>query len=531
MPWLTLLIVVPLAAGIVTAFLPAASARLLAAVAGLATAGLAVAVLLKFDRGVAGGQMTEHHGWASDSGLEWMLRIDGVSLWLVMLTAGIFGLALVAGFAHMPKRAGAPYLGLILIAEAALLGLFLAGNLLLFYVFWESMLIPFYFLIGMWGSEGRRRAVMRFVVYTMVGSLMMLVGIVATAFIARDVTGQFTFDMQALQGVVFTDTQSRWLFAAFALAFVIKLPMWPFHAWLPDTYRTAPIVVTVLLAAVMSKAGVYGFLAIGLPLFPAGAAFFQNLLVLLSVVSILYGSLVAWRAPSLRLVIAYSSVAHLGFILLGIVTVDNQAAQGAVLQMVNHGLVVASAFVIVGIITHRSGREDVDELGGLAEGAPWLAGAFLFVTMASLAIPGSNAFAGEFFILIGTFRHHWWAVFLATLGIIYASVYMLRLFQRTMNGPRGQVPGSQVELRASDFVLLVPLVAAMVTIALWPQGVLRTTGPTIDRVLAPAQVALNRPASQVRARVPVNPPEEALPLPGDPEPTAPSPQNPQGTTP
>ncbi len=531
MPWLTLLIVVPLAAGIVAALLPSATARLVAAVAGLVTAGLAVAVLFEFNRTVGTGQLTEHHGWASEAGLEWTLRVDGISLWLVLLTAGIFGLALVAGFLHMPARGGAQYLGLILIAEGALLGLFLAGNLLLFYVFWESMLIPFYFLVGMWGSEGRRQAVMRFVVYTMVGSLIMLVGIVATAFIARDVTGQFTFDIQALQGVAFSDTQSRWLFAAFALAFVIKLPMWPFHAWLPDTYRTAPIVVTVLLAAVMSKAGVYGFLKIGLPLFPGGAAFFQNVLVLLSVVSILYGSLVAWRAPTLRLVVAYSSIAHLGFILLGIVTIDGQALQGAVLQMVNHGLVVASAFVIVGIITQRSGREKVADLGGLAEGAPWLAGAFLFVTMASLAIPGSNAFAGEFFILIGTFRHHWWAVFLACLGIIYASVYMLRLFQRTMNGPRGQVSGSTVEMRPGDFVLLVPLVAAMLAIALWPQGVLRTTGPTVDRVLAPAQVALNRPASQVRARVPVNPPEEALPLPGDPEPTAPTPQNTQVPTP
>ncbi len=519
MPWLTLLIALPLVGGLILMAQPrlgAGAARGLACLFAPATFGLACAVLFNFDRALPGPQMTERHGWVSSVGLEWTLRLDGISLWLVMLTAVLFMLAVIAMVVrYLPERSPAMYLGLILFAEAALMGLWLAGNLLLFYVFWELMLVPFYFLIGVWGGEGKRQAVTRFVIYTMFGSLLMLVGIVATGIYAQRITGQFTFDMEALHGVLFTHDQSLWLFGIFALAFIIKLPLWPFHGWLPSTYATAPVAVTALLAAVMSKAGAYGFLRIGVPLFPDGASFWKNTIIVLAIVSILYGSLVAWRAPTMRLLVAYSSLAHLGFIAIGIMAIDPQAAQGAVLQMVNHGLVVAAAFAIVGILTSRSGKEGVDDLGGLANGAPWLAGIFLIVAMASLAIPGSNAFAGEFFILTGTFRHDAWAAILASIGIVYASVYMLRLYQRSMNGPRGSTQGAAVEMRGADWAMLLPLVAMMGAIALWPQGILRTTDNAVNRALAPAQTALKRPAAEIGAPVVVNPPEEALPLPGD----------------
>ena len=259
---------------------------------------------------------------------------------------------------------------MLLLAECGLLGLFAAGDLVLFYVFWEAMLVPFYFLIGMWGGEGRGRATTRFVIYTMVGSLLMLVAILSTAFVARDITGQFTFSIQDLQGVSFSDTQSTWLFLGFALAFAIKLPLWPLHGWLPGAYRTAPILVTGLLAAVMSKAGVYGFLRIGLPLFPEGADRFAVPIGVLAVTGIVYGSLLAWRAPTMRMLVAYSSLAHLGFVLLGIVALDVQASQGAVLQMVNHGIVVAAAFAIVGIINRTAPDDRIDRIGGLAERRP-----------------------------------------------------------------------------------------------------------------------------------------------------------------
>ena len=527
MPWISLLVLVPLLGALSMFAVPEGNgtqARIHALVTALGAVALVVVVIAKFDRGVGGPQMVDRQSWASEVGLSWTMWVDGISLWLLALTAGIFFLAIVASCWGPCDRPRA-YLGLLLLAEAGLLGLFSAGDLVLFYVFWEAMLVPFYFLIGMWGGRDRRQATLQFVIYTMVGSLIMLVAILATAYIARDVTGQFTFDIEQLRGVAFTTNQSTLLFGAFSLAFAIKLPLWPFHSWLPRAYSAAPIVVTALLAAVMSKAGVYGLLRIGLPLFPAGADYFAVPLIVLALVGIVYGSLVAWRAPTMRLLVGYSSLAHLGFVVLGIMAFDPQAAQGAVLQMVNHGVVVAAAFGIVGIISMRSGTEDVDGVAGLAAGAPRLAAVFLIVAMASLAMPGTNSFVGEFFILTGTFRHHAWAAAIATVGIVYAAVYMLRLYQKSMNGPRAGTDGRRVELNRLDYVMMLPLVTVMGLIALWPAGLVGATTATLTRTIAPAQVAAERPAAQILATVVANPPASALPLPGDPAPTT------QGPTP
>jgi NADH-quinone oxidoreductase subunit M len=438
-------------------------------------------------------------------------------VWLVMLTAGLFFLGIVIACMALPAERGVAFLGLLLLAQAGLMGLFVAGDLILFYVFWEAMLIPFYFLIGMWGSGNRRVATLKFVIYTMVGSLLMLVAILSTAFVAQDITGTFTFNIQELRGVAFSDTQSTWLFLGFALAFAIKLPLWPFHAWLPDAYAAAPILVTGLLAAVMSKAGVYGMLRVGFPVFPEGADRFAVPIGVLAVVGIIWGSLLAWRAPTMRLLVAYSSLAHLGFIMLGIAAIDVQASQGAVLQMVNHGIIVAASFAIVGLIARGTGRERVDEIGGLAAGAPWLTGVFLIVTMCALAVPGSNAFAGEFFILAGVFRQHVWLAVPACIGIIYAAVYMLRLYQGAMNGPlTGTDAPRRAEMGRRDVVALVPLVLLMLFIALWPGSIVGSTEAPVQRALAPAQAAAGRPAEQIQVPVPRNPPSENLPLPGDP---------------
>jgi len=266
----------------------------------------------------------------------------------------------------------------------------------------------------------------------------------------------------------------------------------------------------------MSKAGVYGFLRIGVPVFPEGADRFAIPIGVLAVIGILYGSLVAWRAPTMRLLVAYSSLAHLGFIALGIVAFDLQASQGAVLQMVNHGVVVAAAFAIVGIINRVAPDDRIDGIGGLAAGAPRLTWIFLIVAMASLAMPGTNSFVGEFFILTGVFRQHLWLAVLACIGIVYAAVYMLRLYQTSMNGPlRGVTRPQGAELRPMDMVYLLPLVAIMFVIALWPKGVVDATTATLERTIAPAQIAADRPADQIRAEVATNPPPEALPLPGD----------------
>ena len=403
MPWVSAIVLLPLIGALSMLAVPPApagalQARIHALVAGGGTLVLTAILIGLFDRDVAGLQYVDTAGWAEEVGLSWDVGVDGLSLWLLALTAVIFLLVVVAVCWRPPERPRA-FLAMVLLAETGLLGVFAAGQLVLFYVFWEAMLIPFYFLIGMWGGEGRGRATTRFVIYTMVGSLLMLVAILATAFVAQDITGQFTFVIQDLVGVSFSQAESAWLFAGFALAFAIKLPLWPFHGWLPGAYRAAPILVTVLLAAVMSKAGVYGFLRVGLPVFPDGADVLAIPIGVLAVIGIIYGSLVAWRAPTMRLLVAYSSLAHLGFIALGIVAFDLQASQGAVLQMVNHGIVVAAAFAIVGIINRSAADDRIGGIGGLAASAPRLAGVFLIVAMASLAMPGSNSFVGEFFIL------------------------------------------------------------------------------------------------------------------------------------
>ncbi len=518
MPWISLIVLVPLAGALLIGVLPQ-SDRAAARITGLVTAGatlvLSLIALGLFDRDLGGLQLVDHLDWVSSIGLAWDVGVDGISIWLVLLTTVLFALGVAYTAMRMPER-GPAYMALLLLAECGLLGLFAAGDLVLFYVFWEAMLVPFAFLIWVWGGERRRRAGLTFVIYTMVGSLIMLVAILATAFIAQDITGQFTFNIGELRGVTFSETQSTLLFLGFALAFAIKLPLWPLHAWLPLAYAEAPITVTALLAAVMSKAGAYGFLRIGLPLFPEGANNLAILIAGLAVAGIVYGSLLAWRAPTMRLLVAYSSLAHLGFILLGIMIFDQIGAQGAVLQMVNHGIVVAAAFIIVGVIARGTGTEDIDRIGGLAARAPWLAGIFLVVAMASLAVPGSNAFVGEFFILTGVFRHEAWLAVLACIGIVYAAVYMLRLYQSSMNGPQaGLAEGRRAELRGPDVAVLVPLVAIMLFIALWPASIVGATERSVARAIAPAQVAAGRPAGEILGPVRQNPPRDNLPLPGD----------------
>ena len=522
MPWVSAIVLLPLIGALSMLAVPPApagalQARIHALVAAGGTLVLTAVLIGLFDRDAAGLQYADSVGWAEEVGLSWVVGVNGLSLWLLALAAVVFLLVVVATCWRPPERPRA-FLAMVLLAETGLLGLFAAGQLVLFYVFWEAMLIPFYFLIGMWGGEGRGRATTRFVIYTMVGSLLMLVAILATAFVAQDITGQFTFVIEDLVGVAFSQAESAWLFAGFALAFAIKLPLWPFHGWLPGAYRAAPILVTVLLAAVMSKAGVYGFLRVGLPVFPDGADAFAIPIGVLAVIGIIYGSLVAWRAPTMRLLVAYSSLAHLGFIAMGIVAFDLQASQGAVLQMVNHGIVVAAAFAIVGIINRAAPDDRIDDIGGLAASAPRLAGVFLIVAMASLAIPGSNSFVGEFFILTGVFRQQPWGAVLGCIGIVYAAVYMLRLYQSSMNGPPRGGRGREAELRVADLTYLLPLVAIMFLIALWPKGLVGATTATLERTIAPAQLAAGRPADEIRAVVVPNPPPAAEPLPGDEQP-------------
>jgi NADH-quinone oxidoreductase subunit M len=504
MPWVSILILVPLITSVALMLLPRGDRRLARTVAlagSVLTLAVSIVVVTLFERGVATLQQVDHLDWIPSAGISWDVGVDGISIWLVLLTTVVFTLGVIGACQRMPER-GSLFLGLIMLAQAGLLGLFTAGDLILFYVFWEFMLIPFALLIWNWGGKERRSAGMVFVVYTMVGSLLMLVAIIATGILAAEDTGTLSFLIRDVQGAVLGETTSTVLLSAFLLAFAIKIPLWPFHGWLPRVYSQAPIIVTILLAAVMSKAGVYGLLRIGVPVFPEGVGNVIIPVAILALAGIIYGSLLAWRAPTMRLLVGYSSVAHLGFIVLGIIVIDRMAAQGAVLQMINHGIVTAAAFVVVMIISRGTGTGEIDRLGGMAKGAPRLAVAFLFVTMAALALPGSNAFVGEFFILGGVFDQYAWMAVIAMLGVIYAAVYMLRMYQGTMNGPaRGvQDEGRAVELGARDAVLLVPLILMMVWIALWPGSIVGATRASTDLALAPAQIAENRPDDQISTK-------------------------------
>ena len=493
MPWVTAIVLLPLLGALAMFAVPegnAAQSRAYALVTSATTLVLTCILVGLFDRDSGSLQFVDHQDWAGAAGLAWDVGVDGISLWLVVLTAGLFFLAIVAAAVRTPERPRA-FLGLLLLAECGLLGLFAAGDLILFYVFWEAMLVPFALLMWMWGSGERGRATITFVIYTMIGSLLMLIAILSTAFIAQEPGEALTFSIRELTDQTWSTNQSTWLFVGFTLAFVIKLPLWPFHGWMPGAYATAPLLVTALLSAVMSKAGVYGLMRIGVPMFPEGADRLAVLISVLAVVGIIYGSLVAWRARTMRMLVAYSSLAHQGFIVLGIMSFNIMAGQGAVLQMVNHAVVTAAAFAIVGIVARANrGDEEMDQIEGLANGAPWLAGVFLIVAMASLAIPGSNAFIGEFFILTGVFAERPLLAVLACLGVVYAAVYMLRLYQSSMNGPpRGMA--SKAELGWRDALYLSPLVVAMLFIALWPAAIVGSTKASVtESTFRPAAIAI-----------------------------------------
>ncbi len=496
MPWVTLIILIPAVGSLLMFLMPrkdSAAAEGAAAGFALATLAIVVVAFTRLDRDDGALQLIDHRTWIDSLGLAWDVGVDGISIWMMGLTAVLFVLAIFAAIARMPERPRA-FLGLILLAEAGLMGLFAAGDLVLFYVFWEAMLVPFALLVWMWGDARRRVATLTFVIYTMVGSLLMLVAIVATGVMSATGDETFNFSIRELVGTQWSQTESTWLFAAFALAFLIKLPLFPFHGWMPLAYGSSPLIVTALLSAVMSKAGAYGLIRIGIPIFPEGAGNLALPISILAVIGIIYGSLVAWQATSMRMLVAYSSLAHLGFIILAIMAFNQMAGQGAVLQMVNHGVVTAAAFAMVGILGRvRDGDEQIDGLSGLAKNAPWAAGIFLVISMAALAIPGSNAFVGEFFMLTGIFQERPVLAVIACVGVVYASVYMLRLYQSTMNGAAGDDATSarRSELRSTDVLYIAPLVVAMLVIALWPAGIMKSTEAPVQQAYSVCEPAGN----------------------------------------
>jgi NADH-quinone oxidoreductase subunit M len=467
----------------------------IALVGTLVALGLAVGYIADYKAG-GGLQRVTDIAWIPELGIHYKLGVSGLNVFLLGLTTLLFAAATLAANLRSWERPRLFYFHFML-AESAVLGAFLAQDLALFVAFFDLMLIPFYFLIGGWGRDpGRVKATIKLVIYTLVGSLLMLAAAIATGVLAAQQSGgHITFALSALQATPLSAGSQDWIFLFFAAAFLVKMPAFPLHGWMPDGYRAMPIEVLMVFSGVLSKVGAYGFLAIVLPLFPHAAVHFQTLMLLIALVSIIYGSALAFTQTDARLIAGYSSVAQLGFITLGVFSLNSQGAQGALLQMVNHGLVVAPLLFIVGLLARRAGgSEDIREMGGIAFRAPVLAALFLIVALATLAVPGSSNFVGEFLILLGVFKAKLAIAIVAFSGVVLASVYALRLFIRAMHnrvGPRVR----SYDIGVLDGAVLVPLVAVILFLALYPQIALHRSERSVEGAVLPARLLASCPPS------------------------------------
>ncbi|MEA2197911.1 MAG: NADH-quinone oxidoreductase subunit [Solirubrobacteraceae bacterium] len=485
---LSILIWLPLAIALAVSQLPPRFVGRVTALLSLAPLGIALSFLARFNAGQAGLQFVTDHTWISTFGIHYKVGLDGLNVALVVLTTLLFTAALAWAASREWERPRLFYFWLGL-GQSAVLGAFCAQDLFLFVAFFDLMLIPFYFLTGSWGSGERVRATTKLVIYTLVGSFFMLVAAIATAVIASNDNGvSLTFVLSALRGLPLSHATQDWIFLCFAVAFLVKMPLVPFHGWLADGYRSMPIPAVAVFSGVVAKVAAYGFLRIVLPLFPYASVHYQTLMLVIALVSILWGTAIAFTTTNARLIVAYSSVAQLGFITLGIFSLRPQGGQGALLQMVNHGLVTAPLFFIVAALAVRAGgSEDIRDMGGLAFRAPVLAALFLIVALATLAMPGSSNFAGEFMILLGVFKAKLAISVIAFLGVIGAAVYSLRVYIRTMHnqlGPRAQ----SREISWRDGLAIVPLVAVILAFAFYPQFGLKRSDQSLRAAMAPAEI-------------------------------------------
>ncbi len=483
---LSIFLAVPFVAGLIGLLAPARAARWLALAGSAATFVYVIVMIADFAPGGSGLRYVTDEPWIPELGIRFSLGVDGLSLFLVALTALLWLAATVVAALRPREQAFERprvfffHMGL---AESAVLGAFLAQDLALFVVFFDLMLIPFYFLIGQWGGRERVAATTKFVIYTLVGSLLMLAAVVALGVIATPKGGEISFAIPELAQRTLPEGVQIPIFLAFAAAFLVKAPAFPFHGWLPDAYRATPLPVLVLLSAVLSKVGVYGFLRIVLPILPDASVALQELMLVIAVFSILYGSILAFSQDDARLVVGYSSIAQLGFITLGIFALDDKGAQGAVFQMVTHGLVAAALFLIIGVLAARAGGfESLPRLGGIAMRAPVLAALFLIVSFATLAMPGSPNFVGELLILFGAFEDKIVYGLVASVGVVLAAVYMIRFFQGAMHHRAAPEVASR-EMGRLDLAGIVPLVVVILGLGLYPQLVLaRSERDTTARI-------------------------------------------------
>jgi NADH-quinone oxidoreductase subunit M len=485
-PYGTALLAVPAAGAVVTALIPARKANVVRAVSigvSLVTLVLAAALLVDFDKTEPGFQFVESKVWIKSLGIRYLMGVDGISLFMVVLTGLLFPIALLAS-GKITKRVNA-YFALMLALEAALMGIFLSVDLFLFFVFWEAMLVPMYFLIGTWGYDRRIYAALKFFIYTAAGSALLLLGILSLALLHQNSGADLTFDLRTLmewEGL--NANTARWLFLAFGASFAIKVPLFPLHTWLPDAHVEAPTAGSVLLAGLLLKLGAYGFLRFSLTLFPQAAVDFAPLMLTLATIGILYGAVVATMQRDLKKLVAYSSVAHLGFVVLGTFALTTVGIQGGVFTMVSHGLTTGALFLLVGILYDRRHTRQIDQFGGVWKAAPKLGGIFLAVTFASIGLPGLSGFVGEFLSLIGTFVVHRPYAILSAAGVILAAVYMLWGFQRVFTGEPTGENATFTDLNRVELATLLPLVGLSLFLGLFPKPLLERVEPSVKALIA-----------------------------------------------
>ncbi|MGZ8428176.1 MAG: NADH-quinone oxidoreductase subunit M [Candidatus Deferrimicrobiaceae bacterium] len=503
---LTAVIFFPLVGVFLLVFLPKENHRLLRNVTFAVTLGeflLSLPVAILFDGATAAMQFVQKVPWIPQYGISYHVGVDGISLWLLMLTTFLMPITILSTYTSVTKHVK-EFMIFMLVLEVGMAGVFLAIDLFLFYVFWETVLIPMYFLIGVWGSDRRIYSAIKFFLYTFAGSVLMLVAIIALYFHHYEVTGVYSTDLLAMYALAIPVKLQFWMFAAFALAFAFKVPMFPFHTWLPDAHVDAPTAGSVILAAVLLKMGTYGFLRFAMPLFPVAAVDLTPLIATLAVIGIIYGALVAMVQKDIKKLVAYSSVAHLGFVMLGLFAFNVPGIEGGILQMVNHGISTGALFLLVGILYERRHTRLISEYGGLSKGLPLYAACFMIITLSSIGLPGMNGFVGEFLIMVGAFQPMRALTVVAASGVIFAAVYMLWMFQRVMFGTITNEKNRHLpDMNAREVAYMLPLLVFVFWIGVYPQTFLRKMDASVTALVA-------RIETQRQAALAASPPGETL---------------------
>jgi len=505
-PWLSLLVFFPLVAAALLLIMPRGaerSVRIWATLAAIAEFAFSLPLWWRVQPGEPGYQFVEKLSWIPAIGAEYHLGVDGISALLALLTTLTTVLAIAGSWTSVEHRTK-EFFALLLALEAGMLGTFFSLDLLLFYVFWEAMLIPMYLLIGVWGGQRRIYAAVKFFLYTMVGSVLMLVALLALYFLHRDATGTASFDLVTLLQMPLEPVRQMWMFLAFALAFAIKVPMFPLHTWLPDAHVEAPTAGSVVLAAVLLKMGTYGFLRFAMPLFPNALEVAAPWIAWIAIVGIIYGALVALVQPDIKKLVAYSSVSHMGFCMLGLMAMNAQGFAGSMMTMLNHGVSTGALFLLVGMIYERRHTRRIADFGGLWNVIPVFSVIFLIVTLSSIGLPATNGFVGEFLVLLGAFRAEpWWAV-VAASGVILSACYMLWMYQRVVFGETKHEENRTLQdLGLRERLIFVPLLILIFWMGVAPQPFLDRMQPALDRTLEITRERAARGAALVGSTSPL----------------------------